>query len=127
MHHELRKAVIAEVRQHIAEGDCPTGRSYNIEVLENVIDDISRTEATTVAGGDWVLVPREPTAAMLRAGVGQWLGRGAPSFSAGWQAYVLKTWNTMLAAAPTASAAEGGEEFAESAKSPARDERENGT
>ncbi|HLY89061.1 MAG TPA: hypothetical protein VKQ27_08760 [Acetobacteraceae bacterium] len=48
MHHELRKAVTAEVRRHIAEGDCPTKRSYNIETLENVIDDLTRTEA---AGG----------------------------------------------------------------------------
>jgi len=52
-----------------------------------------------MSGEDMVLVPREPTEAMLRVGVGEWLGRGVPAFSAGWQAYVLKTWNAMIAAA----------------------------
>lgn len=40
MHDLLRERVIAEIREHLAEGDCRTAHTYTIETLENVILDL---------------------------------------------------------------------------------------
>lgn len=65
--------------------------------------------APQVAGGDWVLVPREPTEEEIRAGVDFALN-GIRPIGFGVKEYVRGIRAAMLAAAPTASAVEGGED-----------------
>lgn len=51
MHRDLLSALIANVRQRVAEGDCPVTQSYPVETLENAILDLA-DEAPAEGAGD---------------------------------------------------------------------------
>jgi hypothetical protein len=92
MYAKLRETVIESVRRRVAQGDCPTEPAQHIETLEHALLDLADiiaesensaaipvegesgsdvTQAPSCKAGaslpaGWVLVPREPTEAMLR-------------------------------------------------------------
>lgn len=60
--------------------------------------------STLVEEGDFVLVPREPTEAMLRSATHEGIdGAGVSSATGGWHGYYQRVWSAMLKAAEPAS------------------------
>lgn len=69
-------------------------------VAEAVTDAILTTLEASRTPEGMVLVPREPTEAMIVAGIGEWLGHGTKALSEQWRSYIVATYRAMLSASP---------------------------
>jgi hypothetical protein len=73
MHQKLLDLIVQDIRQRAADGDCSCIKQPNANQLEQAVFELAsqvdalQAERAAVMEG-WVLVPLEPTQAMLRAG-----------------------------------------------------------